>query len=55
MGVLFAVGEILIMCCGRKRRKQQITTSAIRRGARKPWQLVVKTSNSLDSSVILLD
>jgi len=49
--LLFVV--VVVFC--RKRRKQQITTLAIRRGARKPWQPVIKTSNSVDSSVILLD
>ena len=45
---------VCALCC-RKRRKQQITTLAIRRGARKPWQPVVKTSNSVDGPVVLLD
>ena len=45
---------VIVRCC-RKRRKQQLTTVAMRRGARKPWQPVVKSSSSVDGSVILLD
>jgi len=53
-GCSVIVVVVIVLRC-RKRRKQQITTQAIRRGARKPWLPVAKTSNNVDSSVVLLD